>query len=197
MGGKIITIRFTSLHSPWQRILFHRLCKMLLSQSNFSVRRGGGGWRKAHNYKNKGGQLDNPQVTISHLQSDRGGRIRTLTKQHITHHVCEFMSDDRRDSLLDPNGGNEGVVEQRRLPVRDQAPVLHRPGVKVRQSYLVYRERGSSMWYINHQPWQCIQVSNSRPAGQIRPTTLLYVAVQSWTCVWLSKNKSLSLRTDT
>lgn len=59
------------------------------------------------------------------------------------------MSDDRRDSLLDPNGGNEGVVEQRRLPVRDQAPVLHRPGVKVRQSYLVYR--GEGIQHVVHQ----------------------------------------------
>lgn len=54
------------------------------------------------------------------------------------YHMCEFMGNYKCNSLFVPSGGSERVVEQRRLPVRDQTPVLHCPSMEVRQSNLIW-----------------------------------------------------------
>lgn len=48
------------------------------------------------------------------------------------------MSDDGCDSLLVSGGGHDGVIEKGSLPVCDQTPVLHRPGVEVWQGNLIW-----------------------------------------------------------
>lgn len=64
-----------------------------------------------------------------------------IWQRAYAYHMCEFMGDYSCNSLFVPSGGSEGVVEQRRLPVCDQTPVLHRPGAEVRQSNLIWGGR--------------------------------------------------------
>ena len=53
------------------------------------------------------------------------------------------MGDNRGDILLVLDGGEGGVVQQGRLPVCDQAPVLHGASGEVRQRNLVcMQDRG-------------------------------------------------------
>ena len=60
-----------------------------------------------------------------------------MTLNIKTNHVSQFMSDDASNPLLVAVGGDCFIVEQRRLSVRDQTPVLHGSSVKVRQSDLI------------------------------------------------------------
>ena len=53
------------------------------------------------------------------------------------------MGDHGGDKLLVLVGGEGGVVQQGRLPVGDQAPVLHGASIEVRQRNLVWmQDRG-------------------------------------------------------
>lgn len=53
--------------------------------------------------------------------------------------MSEFVGDDHGDSLFVSGGGYDWVVQQGRLPVCDQTPVFHCPGVEVRQRDLIWR----------------------------------------------------------
>lgn len=59
-------------------------------------------------------------------------------RNFMAYHVCEFMGDYSCNSLFVSSGGHDGVVEQGRLPVCDQTPVLHCPSIEVRQSDLIW-----------------------------------------------------------
>lgn len=52
-------------------------------------------------------------------------------------HVSQFMSDDGRNPLLVGVGGERHIVQQCRLSVCDQTPVLHGSSIKVWESYLI------------------------------------------------------------
>lgn len=53
------------------------------------------------------------------------------------HHVSQFVGDDGSDPFLVGIGREALVIEESRLPVGDQAPVLHGPSVEVWESDLV------------------------------------------------------------
>lgn len=67
-----------------------------------------------------------------------------IWRRAYAYHVCKFMGDYSCNSLLVSSRGSERVVEQRRLPVCDQTPVLHRTGMEVRQSNLIWRKERKS-----------------------------------------------------
>ena len=71
-------------------------------------------------------------------------RARTGCEDVLTraYHVGELVGDDGDHALLVAGGGGDGVVQQGRLPVGDQPPVLHGPRIEVRQGDLVWGWRG-------------------------------------------------------
>lgn len=76
------------------------------------------------------------------------------------YHVCEFVSDDGGDSLFIPVRGHLAVVEQSCFSVRNQTPVLHRTGVKVRQSHLICTHRSNTIVYFNPESLQTIKLQD-------------------------------------
>lgn len=64
------------------------------------------------------------------------------------YHVCEFVSDDGGHSLFIPVRGHFTVVEQSGFSIGDQTPVLHRAGVEVRQSHLIYTQYFNISIYV-------------------------------------------------
>ena len=73
-----------------------------------------------------------------HLPAPRTGR-EVITQSY---HVSQLVGYDGDHPLLVPGGGGQGVVQQGRLPVGDQPPVLHGPRVEVWQGYLVWVVEG-------------------------------------------------------
>ena len=64
-----------------------------------------------------------------------------------TYGVGDFVGHYEGDHQLVLAGGDPWLVQERRLPVQHQPPVLHRPAAKVRHRHVILN-RKKNLWLI-------------------------------------------------